>query len=87
MKRRPVKKVGSEKPMKASVVAIWSKIEYGRTADSVPMGSAIRMPSSWAEPSTKSVVGSRWRISVSTLTRLAKEKPQSPRSIEENQRT
>ena len=25
----PVKKVGSEKPMKANVLAIWSKIEYG----------------------------------------------------------
>ena len=51
------------------------------------MGSAIRMPSSWAEPSTKSEVGSRCMMSVSTLMRLAKEKPQSPRSIEVNQRT
>ena len=28
----PVKNVGSEKPTKASVFAIWSKIEYGRVA-------------------------------------------------------
>ncbi len=27
MNRRPVKKVGSEKPMKAKVLAIWSKTE------------------------------------------------------------
>ena len=81
-----MKKVGSEKPMKASVVAIWSKIEYGRTADIVPIGSATRIASSWAEPSTKSVVGSRCRMSVSTFTRLANEKPQSPRIIELNQR-
>jgi hypothetical protein len=27
MKRRPVKKVGREKPMKAKVVVIWSKSE------------------------------------------------------------
>ena len=27
MNSRPVKKVGSEKPMKASVLAIWSKSE------------------------------------------------------------
>ena len=28
----PVKKVGSEKPTKASVLAIWSNSEYGRVA-------------------------------------------------------
>ena len=33
MSSRPVKKVGSEKPTKASVVAIWSKSEYGRVAE------------------------------------------------------
>ena len=50
------------------------------------MGRATRSPRSWAEPRTNSVVGSRWRISVTTSMRLTKENPQSPRSIEVNQR-
>ncbi len=40
MKSSPVKNVGSENPMKASVVAAWSKSEYGRSADSTPTGRA-----------------------------------------------
>jgi hypothetical protein len=32
MKRSPVKKVGSEKPTKVSVLATWSNSEYGRVA-------------------------------------------------------
>ena len=55
-------------------------------AESVPIGSATRMPRSWAVPRTMMVVGNRWRMSVSTLTRLTKENPQSPRTIEVNQR-
>jgi len=44
-------------------------------------------PSNCALPSTKSEVGSRCMINVSTFTRLTKEKPQSPFSMAENQRT
>jgi len=51
------------------------------------MGSATSRPRIWAAPRTKSEVGSRCKISVSTFTRLTKEKPQSPRSIEVTQRT
>src|SRR5262245_47543046 len=51
------------------------------------MGSAIRTPRICARPKTKRVVGRRCRISASTLTRLTKEKPQSPFSMEVNQRT
>jgi hypothetical protein len=69
------------------VVAIWSNSEYGRSAQYVPIGSAIRRLSSCAEPSTNSEVGSRWRMSVSTFTRLANEKPQSPCTIATAQRT
>jgi hypothetical protein len=47
-----VKKVGSEKPMKASVLAIWSKIEYGLVAAKTPTGIAIESASSCAEPIT-----------------------------------
>ena len=83
-----MKKVGSEKPMKASVVAIWSKNEYGRTRGSRcrPAGRPGGRGAG-PSPSTKSVVGSRCMIRVSTLMRLTKEKPQSPRSMELNQRT
>jgi hypothetical protein len=50
------------------------------------MGSAMSRASAWEEPITNSVVGRRWRIRVSTFTRLTNEKPQSPRSIELSQR-
>src|SRR3989442_1788576 len=86
MNTSPVKKVGSEKPMKANVVVTWSKTEYGRSAEYVPIGSAMSRPRSCALPRTKSEVGSRCTISVSTFTRLTNEKPQSPRSIEVSQR-
>src|SRR4029453_18156841 len=86
MKRSPVKKVGREKPMNATGVAAWSKIEYGRSAEYVPMGIAIRMARTSAEPRTNSVTGILCKIRVSTLTRLTKEKPQSPRIIDTTQR-
>src|SRR5437762_6264058 len=70
MNTSPVKKVGSENPTKASVVVSWSKTEYGRSAEYVPIGSATSRPRICALPSTKSEVGRRWRISVSTSTRL-----------------
>ena len=82
----PVKKVGSEKPMKASVLAIWSKSEYGRVAAYTPTGSAMSSASTCEEPMISSVTGMRCRISVSTSTRLAKEKPQLPCTIEPTQR-
>ena len=82
-----MKKVGREKPRKAPVVAIWSKSEYGRVAEMTPMGMAMRRPRSCAEPMTRMVVGSRCRMSWSTLTRLTNEKPQSPFIMEVNQRT
>ncbi len=78
MNSTPVKKVGSEKPMKASVLAMRSNQEYGFTAASTPTGSAISKASSCDAPITAIVVGSRCMISVSTLMRLTNEKPQSP---------
>ena len=81
-----MKKVGSENPMKASVVVNWSKNEYGRMAEYTPIGSATRRPRSWAEPRIKSEVGSRCQIRVTTSMRLTKENPQSPRSMDVNQR-
>ena len=36
-----MKKVGTEKPMKANVVAMWSKKEYCLTADRMPIGMAM----------------------------------------------
>src|SRR5262245_23234257 len=45
------------------------------------MGRATSKPRSWAVPSTKRVVGRRCMIRVETLTRLTKEKPQSPLSM------
>ena len=56
-------------------------------AESVPLGNAIRMASTWAVPRTNRLVGSRCQMSVDTSTRLTKEKPQSPFSMAENQRT
>ena len=86
MNRRPVKNVGSEKPMNANVVAAWSNNEYGRNAERVPIGTATTIARTSAEPRTTIVTGSRCRISVSTLTRLTNEKPQSPRTIATTQR-
>ena len=86
MNTSPVKKVGSENPTKASVVVIWSKTEYGRSAEYVPIGSATSRPRICALPRTKSEVGSLCNISVSTSTRLTNEKPQSPCSIAPSQR-
>src|SRR5438445_433883 len=42
------------------------------------MGSAIRMATTWAVPSTNRLVGSRCQMSVETFTRLTNENPQSP---------
>ena len=86
MNRIPVKKVGSEKPMKASVLAIWSKTEYGRVAENTPTGSAINSARICDEPITNSVAGRRCQISRSTSTRLTNENPQSPCSIATSQR-
>ena len=69
------------------MLAIWSKMEYGRVAANTPMGSATRRARTWEEPMTNSVVGSRCRMSWSTSTRLTNENPQSPRSIEVSHRT
>ena len=68
-----MKNVGSENPMKASVVATWSKNEYGRLADRTPTGIAMRSARICAEPSTKRVVTSRCLIRTSTFTRLTNE--------------
>ncbi len=82
-----MKKVGSEKPTNARVLAIWSKIEYGRVAAKMPTGSATAMASSCAAPITIKVVHTRWPIRVSTLMRLTNENPQSPCAIASSQRT
>ena len=71
--------------MNASVFATWSNSEYGRSAANTPTGAAITIASTCAAPITASVTGTRCRISVSTLTRLTKENPQSPCSIASNQ--
>src|SRR5205085_3426150 len=73
MNSKPVKNVGSEKPTNASVLEIWSKIEYALRAASTPTGMAISNASSCAEPMTNRVAGRRCRISVSTSMRLANE--------------
>jgi hypothetical protein len=52
----------------------------------IPIGTATSSARSCEEPMTKSVVGTRSRISRSTSTRLAKEKPQSPCAIAASQR-
>ena len=82
----PVKNVGSEKPTKASVFAIWSNTEYGRSAASTPTGTATRIASNCAAPITAMVTGSRCRISRSTSIRLTNENPQSPCSMASSQR-
>ena len=41
---RPVKNVGTEKPMNAKVVAAWSKSEYRFTAEIIPIGRARTSP-------------------------------------------
>ncbi len=73
MNKRPVKNVGRENPMKANVVAIWSKTEYCFTADSTPIGTASATATRYDDPTTHRSVGRRWRISRSTGTRLANE--------------
>ena len=80
-----MKNVGNEKPMNASRLAMWSKIEYGRTAEYTPTGKAISSARTCDEPMMNKVAGKRWRIRVSTSIRLTKEKPQSPCSIAESQ--
>jgi len=80
MKQSPVKKVGSENPMKASVVVSWSKTEYGRSAEYVPIGSATSRPRICALPRTKSESQALEDQRVH-VTRLTNEKPQSPCSI------
>jgi hypothetical protein len=86
MSRMPVKKVGSEKPTKASVLAMRSNHEYGLTAEMMPTGSATARARSCDMPITAKVTGTRCMISVSTSTRLMNEKPQSPCTIATSQR-
>jgi hypothetical protein len=75
---RPVKNVGTEKPMNANVVAMWSKTEYCLTADRMPIGMAITRLHRYATPTTARVLGMRSLISSQTGMRLPKENPQSP---------
>ena len=85
--RRPVKKVGSEKPMKASVLAMLVEQRIrARRRDRCPPAARSAAPAPATSRSPASVVGRRCRISVSTLMRLANEKPQSPCSIAASQR-
>ena len=73
-----MKKVGSEKPTKASVVAIRSnqRVRPRRRVDADRQGD--RSASTCEAPITASVTGTRCQISLSTSTRLMNEKPQSP---------
>jgi len=52
----------------------------------MPTGSAISSATTCEAPITASFTGTRPRISLSTSTRLMKEKPQSPCSIASSQR-
>ena len=81
----PVKNVGSEKPMKATVLAVWSNSEYGRAAASTPTGIATATASNWDAPMTASVTGRRCRMRLSTSMRLVKENPQFPCSMASSQ--
>jgi len=72
--------------MKASVSRAGSKTEYGRSAEYVPMGSAMSSPRSCALRARTATSQPACMISVSTFTRLTKEKPQSPRTIDVSQR-
>src|ERR1700687_4533774 len=74
----PVKKVGTEKPTKANVVAMWSKMEYCLIADKMPIGSASDRLKRYATPTTARVLGTRSLIRSQTGIRLPNENPQSP---------
>src|ERR1700680_1769731 len=56
---KPVKNVGTEKPMKANVVAMWSNQEYCLIAERIPMGRAMSRLTRYAIPTTARVLGIR----------------------------
>src|SRR5437588_158977 len=57
----PVKNVGTENPMNATVVATWSKIEYCLTADRMPIGIASTSVEGSTRPQSSLAAASRLR--------------------------
>ena len=64
MASNPVKNVGTENPTIDTNVPTWSNQEYCRYAETMPMGKAIRMPTTYDNPTTHSVCGNAFRDDV-----------------------
>ncbi len=73
--------------MKANVVEIWSKREYCLMADRMPIGRAMSRLTTYAMPTTASVLGIRSLIKSQTGIWLPNEKPQLPWASENSHLT
>ena len=72
---RPIQTTGAEIPIRTKTIEVLSKSERGRSAERIPIGSAIAIQRMTPPRTSEAVTGAACRITLLTSWRLVNDRP------------